>query len=147
MPNTLESTIAWFNTAKPVPTGQDAKAQLAYHLEEIGEMLLEMDSEDWDIKQILFDAQQSIDTLSNMLKFENSSLVIRDPVKFLDAMGDQYVTGIGVCEFMKFKTKEAYDEINRSNWSKFVDGKPILNEYGKIMKPETFSEPDLTKFI
>lgn len=40
-----------------------------------------------------------------------------------------------------------FEEVDRSNWSKFVDGKPVFNEQGKIAKPESYSPPNLVEFV
>jgi len=41
-----------------------------------------------------------------------------------------------------------FDEVHRSNMSKMgPDGKPLFREDGKIMKPETYSEPKLRPII
>ena len=42
---------------------------------------------------------------------------------------------------------KCFDEVQRSNMSKLgVDGKPIYNEKGKVMKGPNYFEPDLSKF-
>ena len=43
----------------------------------------------------------------------------------------------------------AFNEVNRSNMSKVdpVTGKAIKNEAGKVIKPATFSKPDLKGFL
>jgi len=38
-------------------------------------------------------------------------------------------------------------EVNRSNWSKFVDGKPLFDENGKIKKGPGYSKPDLSGLV
>ena len=40
----------------------------------------------------------------------------------------------------------ALDEVNRSNFSKFVNGKPVFDENGKIKKGANYKEPDLKRF-
>ena len=41
-----------------------------------------------------------------------------------------------------------FEEVQRSNMSKLdEDGKPIYNEYGKVMKGPNFSKPNLKQFI
>jgi predicted HAD superfamily Cof-like phosphohydrolase len=41
-----------------------------------------------------------------------------------------------------------FDEVHRSNMSKMDEnGKPIFREDGKVMKPETFSPPNLKKIL
>ena len=43
---------------------------------------------------------------------------------------------------------KCFDEVQRSNMSKLgVDGKPIYNESGKVMKGPDYFAPDLKKII
>ena len=39
------------------------------------------------------------------------------------------------------------DEVNRSNYSKFVDGQPLFDENRKIKKGPQYSRPDLTPYL
>ncbi len=41
----------------------------------------------------------------------------------------------------------ALQEVNRSNYSKFVNGRAVFDENGKIKKGPDYSKPDLTKFV
>lgn len=67
-------------------------------------------------------------------------------IELLDSLCDQIVTAIGVAHMMGFDIESALNEVNRSNWSKFIDGKAVFDENGKIAKPDTYSKPDLTSF-
>lgn len=40
-----------------------------------------------------------------------------------------------------------FDEVHSSNMTKFQDGKAIFREDGKVMKPETYREPNLRPII
>ena len=43
---------------------------------------------------------------------------------------------------------KCFDEVQNSNMSKLgKDGKPIYNEFGKVMKGPDYFKPDLSKFI
>ena len=67
--------------------------------------------------------------------------------ELLDALCDQIVTAVGVAHMFGLDIEGALAEVNRSNWSKFVDGKPTFDANGKIAKPATYSKPDLTPFL
>ena len=41
----------------------------------------------------------------------------------------------------------AVEEINRSNWSKFVDGKPVFKPNGKVGKGPNYFEPNLDSLV
>ena len=47
---------------------------------------------------------------------------------------------------MGFDMVGALDEINKSNWSKFENGKPVFDENGKIKKGAEYFKPKLSKF-
>ena len=42
---------------------------------------------------------------------------------------------------------EAFEEVHRSNMSKFENGKPIFREDGKIIKGKNYFRPNLKQFI
>ena len=78
------------------------------------------------------------------------ALLDRDKVEVLDALTDlQYVLDGAYLAFGMAHLKEkAFQEVHRSNMSKLgADGKPILSESGKILKPDTYSPPNLKQFI
>ena len=50
----------------------------------------------------------------------------------------------GLADFIN----DLFKEVHRSNMSKLdKDGNPIYNEYGKVIKSELFTKPDLKKII
>lgn len=46
-----------------------------------------------------------------------------------------------------FPVSAGWAEVARSNASKLVDGRVIKNESGKVMKPESYSPPDLMRVL
>ena len=48
---------------------------------------------------------------------------------------------------MGFDIEGALKEVIRSNNSKMVNGKFEFDDNGKIMKPDSYSEPDLKPFV
>jgi len=75
------------------------------------------------------------------------SFANEDVVESLDALTDlQYVIDGTYCALgMPDSLKEAaFDEVHRSNMSKLgEDGKPILNEAGRVQKGPGYFKPDL----
>lgn len=65
----------------------------------------------------------------------------------LDSLADQIVTATGIGTFLGMNVPGALSEVNRSNYSKFVDGNPIFNENQKVMKGPDYTPPDLIPFI
>lgn len=72
-----------------------------------------------------------------------------DKVEQLDALLDMIVVIAGAIHSAGFDGEGGWDEVIRSNMSK-VDpetGKVLKREDGKVLKPATFSAPNLNPFI
>lgn len=97
----------------------------------------------------LIDAIKHLRFVSNKMKEEDNSYYIHqeDRVELLDALADQIVTATGVGTFLGMNVPGALAEVNRSNYSKFVDGEPVFNENKKVMKGKDYTPPDLTPYI
>ena len=136
-PDSITDIANWFKAAKPEPTDKDRLTQIGCHYEEVSEMneaILGVDT--WEI-----------DGLANHFKYASKLPKDTDKIELLDALCDQIVTATGVAYMMGFDIEGALKEVIRSNNSKMVDGKFEYDENGKIMKPESYSEPDLTPFV
>ena len=72
----------------------------------------------------------------------------KDIVEVADALTDILVVTYGGAVAWGLEIDKCFSEVHRSNMSKLsADGKPIYNEYGKVMKGPNYSPPDLKKFI
>lgn len=143
----IKSIVKWLETAKPEPTIEDVCVQIGCHYEEVGEMaecLCDEHVQDTleDIGTCYKDKQASF--LGFMLDTIDSEAL---RVLLLDSLCDQIVTAIGVAKFLGMDIEGALAEVNASNWSKFVDGKAVLDENGKIAKPGTYFKPNLEPFV
>jgi predicted HAD superfamily Cof-like phosphohydrolase len=141
----IKPILEWFQQAKPEPDIEDICVQIGCHYEEVAEM-----SESFGC----YGLSSHISQISNQFKDRYSGMVYKldcnndfNRVKVLDDLCDQIVTAIGVAYMLGFDIEKALAEVNRSNWSKFVDGKPVFNEQGKIAKPDSYSPPELKEFI
>lgn len=78
-------------------------------------------------------------------EFINSSIRTEE----LDACMDLIWVILGYCHARGFNVEGAWNEVARSNMSKVdaATGKVIKREDGKILKPDTFSPPNLEPFI
>jgi predicted HAD superfamily Cof-like phosphohydrolase len=148
MDHLIHSILNWHKAARPNPTPRDAMVQLGCHYEEVSELYLKPTA----INNEVFNRMQyTCSILADELKHYpddygiGSSPEQRQAV--LDSLCDQIVTAIGVAHTLGFDIIPALDEVNRSNWSKFVDGKPVFDKYGKIVKPATYSPPNLRPMI
>ena len=70
-----------------------------------------------------------------------------DLVECLDALTDlRYVCdGTTLCLGLENVFEVGFDEVHRSNMSKLVDGRPVKNEAGRVIKGEGYSPPDLQR--
>jgi NTP pyrophosphatase (non-canonical NTP hydrolase) len=78
-----------------------------------------------------------------------TAFIDNDDVEQLDACADMIWVIIGYALSRGWDIEGAWNEVTRSNFSKFdpETGLPIKNpETGKIMKPASFSEPELEQF-
>ena len=142
----IQQILDWFKTAKPNPTEKDKATQLGAHFEEVAEMMMALDANYEAVQRVSQDCYKSEDVFHNSYGDELTFPV--DWVEqLLDACGDQIVTAVGFCYMMGWDIRGALAEIIRSNNSKFVDGKAIKNENGKIMKGENYTPPNLKEFL
>jgi len=71
-----------------------------------------------------------------------------DLVEVADGLADMVWVIMGLASTLDMDFNDIWKEVKRSNMSKFPDGVAIRNpETGKIMKPDTFSEPDLASVL
>tara|TARA_Y100000389_G_scaffold204925_1_gene260893 strand:- start:4470 stop:4847 length:378 start_codon:yes stop_codon:yes gene_type:complete len=71
-----------------------------------------------------------------------------DIIESADAIADLIWVAIGLASTIGIPFDRVWNEVKRSNDSKTVNGTLIKNpETGKVMKPPTFSEPDLDPIL
>ncbi len=72
----------------------------------------------------------------------------KDLLEVADALTDLLYVTYGAGHAFGINLDKCFAEVQNSNMSKLgEDGKPIYNEYGKVMKGPNYFKPDLTKFI
>ena len=65
-----------------------------------------------------------------------------------DALTDILYVTYGAGHAFGINLDKCFEEVQKSNMSKLgKDGKPIYNEFGKVMKGPGYFKPDLSKFI
>lgn len=143
----VQRILNWFDEAKPEPSEKDFSVQLGVHIEEVVEMLDCFITEDVDIAMALGNAIHCLSVLSESLKTNEGFIEITDPLEFLDSLNDQVVTAVGTAKFAGYDFLGSIKEVNDSNYSKFVDGKAVFNEQGKIAKGPAYFKPDLRPFL
>lgn len=149
IPDILTETSRWFQEAVPSPNSKNIHTQLGVHFEEVAEMITEISSEDPETKILLDTSLVILKSLADHLKICDSVITITPQCRlsFLDALCDQIVTAIGCAHVVDMDILNGMAEVNRSNFSKFVNGRPLFNENMKVMKGPGYTKPDLAPFI
>ena len=70
-----------------------------------------------------------------------------DVVETADACADLIWVIEGLCHSLGIPLQQVWDEVARSNYSKTVAGKLVKREDGKVLKPDTYSPPDIKTII
>ena len=69
-------------------------------------------------------------------------------IEVADALTDILYVTYGAGHAFGINLDKCFEEVQKSNMSKLgKDGKPIYNEFGKVMKGPEYFKPDLSKFI
>jgi predicted HAD superfamily Cof-like phosphohydrolase len=72
----------------------------------------------------------------------------RDMREVADALTDILYVTYGAGHAFGINLDKCFREVQNSNMSKLgLDGKPIYNDKGKVMKGPNYFKPDLTKFV
>lgn len=142
--NELERTKQWFEIAIPEPTQEQACIQVGCHLEEVEEMLEEINLGGSGAQREVLIESQNFKNPSDYYMHKLEDVI---PDRILDSLVDQIVTAVGVGHMMGMDVLGALAEVNRSNFSKFEDGKAVFDENGKITKGKHYTPPNLDKFV
>ena len=88
------------------------------------------------------------DLISEELAELKDAIDKKDIKEVADALTDILYVTYGAGHAFGIDLDKCFDEVQRSNMSKLgIDGKPIYNEKGKVMKGPNYFEPDLNKFV
>ena len=88
------------------------------------------------------------DLISEELAELKEAIDKKDIKEVADALTDILYVTYGAGHAFGIDLDKCFDEVQRSNMSKLgIDGKPIYNEKGKVMKGPNYFEPDLKKFV
>ena len=92
--------------------------------------------------------QLRIDLIEEELNELKEAVKNNDIVEVADALTDILYVTYGAGHSFGVDLDKCFDEVQRSNMSKLgVDGKPIYNESGKVMKGPNYFKPDLSKYV
>ena len=149
--NYIEDTAEWFEVSLDgkKPTPEQFTVQTGVHFEEVVEMIQALDSDDPETERLLKLSETALHALATHLKTQNTLVYAKDHtgLELLDALCDQIVTATGVGVFAGMHMPGALNEVNGSNWSKFLHGKALRNPAGKIMKGPHYIKAVLAPFL
>ena len=89
-----------------------------------------------------------ISLISEELEELKQAISDKNLTEVADALTDILYVTYGAGHAFGIDLDMCFDEVQKSNMSKLgKDGKPIFNEFGKVMKGPNYFKPDLSKFI
>ena len=89
-----------------------------------------------------------IDLINEELKELTDAMKNKDLLEVADALTDILYVTYGAGHAFGIDLDKCFDEVQNSNMSKLdVNGRPIYNELGKVMKGPNYFKPDLSKFV
>ena len=92
--------------------------------------------------------QLRFDLIREELSELQDALKKKDLKEVADALTDILYVTYGAGHAFGINLDECFQEVQNSNMSKLgVDGKPIFNEKGKVMKGPNYFKPNLSKFV
>jgi predicted HAD superfamily Cof-like phosphohydrolase len=108
--------------------GQEVKSDPSFSTDKINKLRLSL-------------IKEELEELSDAMKK-------KDLIEVADALTDILYVTYGAGHAFGINLDKCFDEVQNSNMSKLgKNGKPIYNEYGKVMKGPNYFKPDLNKFI
>jgi len=108
--------------------GQEVKTKSSFGTDKINKLRLDL------IKEELSELTEAIKN--------------KDLLEVADALTDILYVTYGAGHAFGINLDKCFDEVQNSNMSKLDEnGKPIYNDFGKVMKGPNYFKPDLKKFI
>lgn len=138
----IKQVTTWIDAAGQEPSVRNVANYLAYTMSELAESLRASD----DV--FLFDLGERIERCSMGMRdgiFDHSVAEI-DKVELLDGAIDTAWCAIGLAHMLA-DAQGAFDEVVRSNYSKFEGGVCQLDATGKVVKGPSYFKPELAKFL
>ena len=88
------------------------------------------------------------DLINEELEELQEAIKKKDIKEVADALTDILYVTYGAGHAFGIDLDKCFDEVQNSNMSKLgIDGKPIYNNNGKVMKGPNYFEPNLSKFV
>ena len=108
--------------------GQEVKEKPSFSSDKINQLRISL------IKEELDELKEAMDS--------------KDLLEVADALTDLLYVTYGAGHAFGIDLDKCFEEVQNSNMSKLGDdGKPIYNEFGKVMKGPNYYKPNLIKYI
>ena len=108
--------------------GQEVKSKPSFSTEKINKLRLDL------IKEELDELKEAMDN--------------KDLLEVADALTDILYVTYGAGHAFGIDLNKCFEEVQNSNMSKLDEsGKPIYNEFGKVMKGPSYFKPNLKKIL
>lgn len=145
----LLDTKSWIQKCLPNPTSASFHTQFGVFCEEVGETLKEVSANNRITALMIQEAQESMERLGTHLKGNDHAILVRPEHRkdFLDGLCDVIVTSVTSAHTQNMDIVGAAAEVNRANFSKFVEGEPIFDVNNKVAKGPDYRKADLTPFV
>ena len=89
-----------------------------------------------------------LDLIKEELEELNEAMKNKDLLEVADALTDILYVTYGAGHAFGIDLDKCFNEVQNSNMSKLdINGKPIFNSDGKVMKGPNYFKPDLKKFV
>ena len=89
-----------------------------------------------------------ISLIEEELRELKEAMKSKDLIEVADALTDILYVTYGAGHAFGINLDECFNEVQNSNMSKLgIDGKPIFNEFGKVLKGPKYFKPNLNKII
>ena len=89
-----------------------------------------------------------VDLIKEELGELNEAMKNKDLLEVADALTDILYVTYGAGHAFGIDLDKCFNEVQNSNMSKLdINGKPIFNSDGKVMKGPNYFKPDLKKFV
>ena len=89
-----------------------------------------------------------LDLIREELDELTEAMTNKDLLEVADALTDILYVTYGAGHAFGINLDKCFEEVQNSNMSKLDNnGKPIYNEFGKVMKGPNYFKPDLSKFL
>ena len=89
-----------------------------------------------------------VDLIKEELSELTEAMSNKDLLEVADALTDILYVTYGAGHAFGIDLDKCFEEVQKSNMSKLgLNGEPIYNEFGKVMKGPNFFKPNLKKFL